>query len=77
MVKMKVSQPPKIPLCEVHFHGDKSADRVSMDSDRFVYEKQFNKVMGVDANGNNLYKVRVVVDKNGYLVTSFPQADWK
>ncbi|CAH1223239.1 hypothetical protein PAECIP111893_04938 [Paenibacillus plantiphilus] len=55
----------------------KSADRVSMDGDRFVYEKQFNKVMGVDANGNNLYKVRVVVDKNGYLVTSFPQADWK
>ncbi|MCA0753723.1 Hint domain-containing protein [Paenibacillus sp. N4] len=55
----------------------KNPDRISMDGDRFVYEKVFNKVMGVDANGNNLYKVRVVVDKNGNLVTAFPQAAWK
>ena len=48
-----------------------------MDGDRFVHEKEFNKVMGVDAKGKKLYKIRVVVDKKGNLVTAFPQAGWK
>ncbi|MFD1427926.1 hypothetical protein JOD24_002248 [Kroppenstedtia sanguinis] len=52
-------------------------DKVSKDGDRFVYEKEFSDPIGVDANGDKLYKVRVVVEKDGEVVTSFPQKDWK
>ncbi|MEK4186739.1 RHS repeat-associated core domain-containing protein [Paenibacillus sp. FSL L8-0494] len=55
----------------------READRVSLDGDRFIYEKEFKKAIGVDVDGNNLYKVRVVLEQDGSLITSFPQLDWK
>jgi hypothetical protein len=46
----------------------KNPDRVSMDGDRFVYEKKFSKVMGVDAKGKNCirleWNVNTKLDKN-------------
>lgn len=52
-------------------------DRISKDGDRFVFEKEFKHPIGVDKNGDKLYKVRVVVEKDGEVVTAFPQKDWK
>ncbi|MFC4075487.1 DUF4244 domain-containing protein [Salinithrix halophila] len=52
-------------------------DRVTQDGDRFIYEKEYKQPLGVDPNGEKLYKVRVVVEKDGEVVTAFPQKDWK
>jgi RHS repeat-associated protein len=55
----------------------KSPDRVSRDGNRYVYEKEFKTPIGKDADGNDLFKSRVITESNGDLVTSFPQATWK
>ncbi|MFV0478357.1 MAG: polymorphic toxin-type HINT domain-containing protein, partial [Parahaliea sp.] len=56
----------------------RNPDRVSRDGQRFVYEKNYHpKVMGVAQDGTPLYKVRVVVESNGDLVTAFPQEVFK
>jgi RHS repeat-associated protein len=55
----------------------RNPDKVSRDGDRYVYEKEYKKPIGKDKDGNDLYKVRVVTEENGDLVTTFPQADWK
>jgi RHS repeat-associated protein len=52
-------------------------DRVSRDGDRWVFEKEFKDPVGIDRDGNSLYKVRVITESQGDLVTSFPQMDWK
>lgn len=53
-------------------------DRFSKDGDRFIYEKEFKEPVGVDPKtGEELYKVRVVVEADGEVVTAFPQKDWK
>ncbi|SDW87413.1 Protein of unknown function [Marininema mesophilum] len=52
-------------------------DRVTKDGDRFIYEKEYKEPLGVDEDGSKLYKIRVVVNKNGEVVTSFPQKKWK
>jgi RHS repeat-associated protein len=55
----------------------RNPDKVSKDGYRFVYEKEFKKPIGIDSNGNELNKVRVITESNGDLVTSFPQMNWK
>lgn len=37
----------------------------------YIFEKSYNKVIGKQ-NGKNLYKLRVILNKNGYVVTAFP-----
>ena len=55
----------------------RNPDKISRDGDRFVYEKSYTNPVGIDANGNSLYKVRVVTEKDGTLVTAFPQLNWR
>ncbi|WP_044640085.1 hypothetical protein [Risungbinella massiliensis] len=59
----------------------RNPDRITKQGERkytrWVYEKEFNKPLGVDANGDILTKVRVVVDRRGIVVTGFPQKDFK
>jgi len=40
---------------------------------RIVYGKEFKGVIGKDDKGNDLKKVRVIVEQDGTLVTAFPQ----
>lgn len=55
----------------------RNPDRVSRDGTRYVFEKEYKKPVGVDRDGNDIFKVRVVTEENGDLVTTFPQTDWK
>ncbi len=56
----------------------RNPDRIVKSGDRYIYEKDYKgKVFGVDPDGAPLSKVRVVVEKNGDIVTSFPQKDFK
>jgi RHS repeat-associated protein len=55
----------------------KNPDKVTRDGDRFIFQKEYKNPVGIDRDGNSLYKVRVVTEKDGEIVTSFPQLDWK
>jgi len=55
----------------------RNPDKMSRDGDRYIYEKEYKKPIGKDKDGNDLFKVRVVTEENGDLVTTFPQAEWK
>lgn len=37
----------------------------------YIFEKSYNKVIGKE-NGKNLYKLRVILNEKGYVVTAFP-----
>lgn len=41
----------------------------------YIYEKAYNELIGNNEYGNLLYKVRVVVNRIGELVTAFRELD--
>lgn len=49
----------------------------TQDNKRQVFQKDFGRKIGVDKNGNAVTKVRVVLEPNGDLVTSFPQGGFQ
>jgi RHS repeat-associated protein len=55
----------------------RNPDRIVQSGDRFIYEKTYQKPIGIDADGIPLYKSRVVVEADGKLVTAFPQSEFK
>ncbi|OTA14568.1 RHS repeat-associated core domain-containing protein [Xenorhabdus vietnamensis] len=46
-------------------------------NNNFIYEKVLKKIVGIDSEGNKLKKARVVIKKNGDLVTAFPELEFK
>ncbi|MGE6896718.1 RHS repeat-associated core domain-containing protein [Priestia flexa] len=56
----------------------KKYKKVTRQTDGYIrYEKKYSKNIGVDKNGKKLKYVRVVVDKNGNLITAFPADSYK
>jgi len=51
----------------------RNPDRITLDGERFIYEKVMKRDVGITPEGEVLNKVRGVTESNGDLVTSFPQ----
>ena len=53
----------------------RNPDRVSYDEyyNRYTFEKEYKRQVGISLAGESLEKLRVVTEENGDLVTSFPK----
>ena len=57
----------------------RNPDRVSYDEyyNRYIFEKEYKYQVGISPAGESLEKVRVIIEENGDLVTTFPQKEFK